>query len=356
MSFNIYQTKTMLGAVEQMEPTHSFLRDRYAITGAGDLFPTDEVLVEYKDSTNHKMAPIVVNGHSGITVNRNGYKSFRMEPPEVAPKMTLTEDDLRKKGFGEAVFSQLTPAQRQAQLLAQDLTTLDQMHTNREEYIVSKLLFENGYTLKQYADEYGSDNFKEYVMKFYDEDINPAVYTPGVLWNGAESNKLADLHTMIRMLTTKGNSAVDVLLGADAAEEFLDDEKIKELLDLKNYNIGSIDPQLMQDGVALLGVINVRGRRVNMITYDGTYEDEQTGALMPYIPAKQICVTAPGVIRGLYGCVTQTEQADGAFHSYMGRRVPRYWADKTGRELRVASKPLFIPKTKNPFISATVLD
>lgn len=356
MAFNLYQTKTMLAAVEQMEPVHSFLRDRYFPTGAGDLFPTDEVLVEFKDGTNHKLAPIVVNGHNGITVNRKGYKTFRMEPPKVAPKMTLTEDDLRKKGFGEDVFSQMTPAQRQAQLLAQDLTTMDIMHTNREEFIAAKCMFENGYTLKQYADEYGSSHFEEYVMKFYDEETNPAVYTPGVKWDGASSDKLADLHAMIRMLTTAGNAATDVLLGADAADAIMDDAKIKALLDLNNYNIGAIDPALMQDGAALLGVINVRGRRINLITYDGTYEDEQTGAVTPYVPAKSICVTAPGAGRGLYGCVTQTEQADGQYHSYMGRRVPRYWADKDGRELRVTSKPLFIPKTKNPFITATVLD
>lgn len=355
MSFNLYQTKTMLAAVEQMEPVHSFLRDRYFPTAAGDLFPTDEVLVEYKDGSNHKMAPIVVNGVSGITVNRNGYKSFRMEPPTVAPKRTLSEDDLRKKGFGENVFSQLTPAQRQAELLARDLTEMDEMHTNREEFIAAKCMFENGYTLKQYADEYGKGHFKPYELNFYDGDANPAVYTPGALWNAADSTKLADLHLMVRMLTTAGNAATDVILGADAADAIMNDAAIQKLLDLKNYNIGNIDPALMQNGAALLGVLNVRGHHLNLITYDGTYEDEETGAITPYVPAKSICVTAPGAGRALYGCVTQIEQGDGAFHSYMGRRVPRYWADKDGRELMVSSKPLFIPKTKNPFITATVL-
>ncbi len=355
MSFDLYQTKTMLAAVEQMEPVHSFLRDRYFPTAAGDLFPTDEVLVEYKDGSNHKMAPIVVNGVSGITVNRNGYKSFRMEPPTVAPKRPLTADDLRKKGFGENVFSQLTPAQRQAQLLARDLTEMDEMHTNREEFIAAKCMFENGYILKQYADEYGEGRFELYEMKFYEGDANPAVYVPGTLWGATDSSKLADLHIMARMLTTAGNAATDVLLGADAADALMNDEEIKKLLDLKNYNIGSIDPALMQNGAALLGVLNVRGHHLNLITYDGTYEDEETGVITPYIPAKAICVTAPGAGRGLYGCVTQIEQADGAFHSYMGRRVPRYWADKSGRELMLSSKPLFIPKTKNPFITATVL-
>ena len=40
----------------------------------------------------------------------------------------------------------------------------------------------------------------------------------------------------------------------------------------------------------------------------------------------------------------------------MGRRVPRYWAEKNARSLTVSSRPLLIPRTKNPFITATVLD
>ena len=354
---DLYKTKTLLAAVEQMEPVHAFLRDRYFPTGAEDLFPTDEVLVEFRDGTNKAMAPIVIDGHDGITVLRGDYSTFRMEPPLAAPKRHLSEDDLRKKGFGENVFSAMTPAQRQAQLLAKDLTELDELHTNREEYIAAKCMFENGYTLDQWADEYGTTGkSRPYTMKFYTESSNPAVYTPGTKWSATGSDKMSDLLVMIRMLTNVGNAATDVLLGADAADSIMGDSVIQKLLDLKNYDAGQIAPQLMQDGAALLGILNVRGHRVNLITYDGTYKAEGTGTITPFVPKKQICVTAPNAGRAMYGCVTQTEQSDGQFHSYMGRRVPRYWTDKKGRELRLAAKPLLVPRTKNPFICATVLD
>ena len=355
-NINIYQTTTMLHAVEQMEPIHSFLRDRYFPTGAGDVFPTNEVLVEYKSRNRHKMAPIVVNGKSGIYVNREGYETFRMAPPVIAPKRALTEDDLNKKDFGENLFSQQTPAQRQSALLGRDLVELDETITNREEFIAAKCMFENGYTLKQYADEYGSEHYKPYEMKFYEEDANPAIYAPSHMWNDAASSKLDDLYLMVRKLVDAGNAGTDVLLGADAADELMNDTEIQRLLDLNRYDIGSIAPQLMADGATLLGVINAKGRRVNLITYDGVYEDEETGEIKPYVPAKQICVTTPGAGRTLYGCVTQVEQNDGLYHSYMGRRVPRYWSDKDGRELMVSAKPLLVPKTRNPFISATVLE
>lgn len=353
---NIYKTKTMLAAIKQMVPVTSFLRDRYFPTSSGDLFPTEEVLMEYKDATGRKMAPVVLPRKGSISVERTGYSTNKMVPPLVAPSRSLTIDDLNRKGFGEDLFSDRTPEDRQAEILLEDLTEFDEMHTNREEYIAAKCMFSNGYTLRQYSDKYGSGEYVEYEMKFYSEQTNPAVYTPGVKWDGAGSDKLADLFQMIRMLTTKGNAATEVLLGSDAADEFLGDAKLKELLDLNNYRIGQIDPIELPQGAARLGRINVRGHMIDLLTYDGTYEDEVTGVITPFIPAKQICVTAPGAGRGLYGAVSQIEQADGQFHTYMGRRVPRYWAEKSAREIIVSARPLFIPKTKDPFITATVPD
>lgn len=355
MAIDIYRTKTMLAAVRQMTPVTSFLRDRYFPSGAGDLFPTEEVLVEYKDASGNRLAPVVMPRKGSISVERDSYYTRKMAPPLVAPSRPLTIDDLNRKGFGEDLFSDRTPAERQADILIQDLQDFDELHTNREEYIAAKCMFENGYVLRQYADKYGEGEYTEYEMKFYDEGSNPAVYVPGVKWNESASDKLADLYQMIRMLTSVGNAASEVLLGADAADALLGDEKLQKLLDLNNYRIGAIEPLQLPQGAARLGRLNVRGRMIDLLTYDGTYVDEQDGKVKPYVPAKQICVTAPGVGRGLYGAVSQIEQSDNQWHSYMGRRVPRYWTEKNARELTVSSRPLFIPRTKNPFISATVL-
>ena len=356
MAIDIYKTKTMLAAVRQMTPVTSFLRDRYFPTGSGDMFPTEEVLVEFKDASGNKLAPVVLPRKGSISVERDGYSTHKMVPPLVAPERPLTIDDLNQKGFGEDLFSDRTPAERQADILLQDLQDMDELHTNREEYIAAQCMFNNGYVLRQYADKYGEGEYKEYEMKFYSEGSNPAIYTPGVKWGEDTSDKLADLYQMIRMLTTVGNAATEVLLGADAAESLLDDEKLHKLLDLNNYRIGAIEPMALPQGAARLGRLNVRGRMIDLLTYDGTYVDEEDGTVNPYVPAKQICVTAPNAGRGLYGAVSQIEQSDGQWHSYMGRRVPRYWAEKNARSLTVSSRPLLIPRTKNPFITATVLD
>lgn len=355
MSINLYKTKTMLAAIKQMIRPTSFLRDRYFPTTPGDLFPTEEVLVEYKNATGVKMAPVVMPRTGDISVARDGYSTERLTPPLIAPSRPLTIDELNKKGFGENLFSDRTPEQRQGEVLENDLKELYDMITAREEDMAASCIFNNGYTLRQYSDKYGSEKFKPYDIKFYDGGINPAIYVPGVKWNGGDSNKAADLYQMILMLTRVGNRASEVLLGADAAEVLLSDKEIQKLLDINNYNIGKIEPTALPQGAASLGHLNIRGHVIDLLTYDATRTGED-GVVAPYIPAKQIAVLAPAFGRTIYGAVTQMEQEEGEFRTHMGTRVPRMWNEKNARELRVSARPIMLPKVKNSVITATVLD
>ena len=75
MAIDIYKTQTMLAAVEQMKPATAFLRDRYFPHSAGDIFPGEEVLVEFKDSTGRRMAPVVLPRKGSISVEREGYST-----------------------------------------------------------------------------------------------------------------------------------------------------------------------------------------------------------------------------------------------------------------------------------------
>ena len=88
-------------------------------------------------------------------------------------------------------------------------------------------------------------------------------------------------------------------------------------------------------GRGALGRLNIRGRMIDLLTYDGTYVDEQDGKIKPYIPAKQICVTTPGAGRRM-AQVSQIEQTIAKSRTYMGHRVPRYWTEKNARELSIS--------------------
>ena len=128
---DIYKTHYLLMAVRELVPAARFLRDRYFPTNdVTDIFATTDVIVEYKDG-DKKLAPFVVPRKGGVAVTRRGYSAKRYEPAFIAPKRELTIDDLMRKGFGESMFSSLTPEARQTALLMSDFDELDAMISRR---------------------------------------------------------------------------------------------------------------------------------------------------------------------------------------------------------------------------------
>lgn len=351
--FNFYETHNLLAAVQQLTPPTTFLRDRYFPTNdATDLFSTDDVLIEYQDGSK-KVAPFVAPRKGGVTILRNGYEMQRYQPPFIAPRRTLTIDDLKKRGFGEALLSNLTPEQRQRTILLKDAQELSQMITRREEAMAAEVMQTNGCVMKHIADDTDVSDDKE--ILFY-TGTNDAKYTPSGNWAADYTGILADLAAMARLLTKRGLGASELIVGADAADAILANAEIQKLLDLNNYNAGRIDPSTLPNGATHIATLNAKGRLIDVICYDEEYTDLD-GTTKSYIDPKNVILTAPAAGRTLYGAVSQVEQSDGEFHTYTGRRVPKYLSDANGnsRTLTLTSCPLLIPNNKNPFIVAKVL-
>ncbi len=347
--------QTLLAAVEQMPPVTTFLSERYFPTNpVTDIFSTNEVLVEYKEG-DKKLAPFVSPRKNGVTMLRNGYETKSYAPANIAPKRPITIDDLKKKGFGEALFSNMTPEQRQLTFILSDIQDLQKMIARRREYMAAQTMLNNGCIMKHYADK--GDEYEEKEIKFYNESSNPAIYTPTIDWDSSNADILSDLYLMARKLKSKGNAATDVIMGSSTLDKFLNNDIIQKLLDNKNINIGNIAPMELPEGATRIAVINVKGTLLNILSYDETF-DADDGADTPYIPAKKIIMTAPGAGRTAYGAVTQVEQSDGQMHTYPGIVVPHYVADANNntRNVTVTSCPLLMPNKKNPWGSASVME
>lgn len=352
MPFNFYETHNLLMAVEQLTPPTTFLRDRYFPTNAAsDIFATNDVLVEYKDGTK-RVAPFVAPRKGGVTILRNGYEVQRFEPPCVAPRRMLTIDDLNKRGFGEALLSQQTPEIRQRALILKDAQELSEMITRREEAMAAEVMQTNGCIMKHIADDVDVSDTKHISFENGDSTWQ---YSPTGNWGKDYTGVIADLGAMARLLTSRGLAATDLVVGADAADALLANTEIQKLLDVKNYELGRIDPATLGNGATHIATLNVKGRLINVICYDEQYtEGSETKA---YIDPKNIILTAPAAGRTLYGAVSQVEQADGLFHTYTGKRIPKYLSNAEGntRSLTLTACPLLIPNNKNPFIVAKVL-
>lgn len=351
MGYNLDYTQTavLLAAYEQMEKPTTFLQSRYFPVGT--TFGTDEVLVEYKEGTK-KLAPFVAPEVGGKVVKRQGYTAKAYQPAFIAPKRTLTIDVLKKKGFGEAYYNQLSPEERALAITAKDLVDMDDMIVRREEAMCAEVLQTNALTMKHYTDDnvlYETKN-----IAYYDGVSNPAVYTPAKSWGTADADVIGDCAAMALSLKHRSLPATDVILGTEAADAFLNDEKLQKLLDNRNYNIGVVDPTEQFEDAVLLAQINCKGHKLNFIQYTGTYEDEN-GTIKDYINSKDIIVTAPGCGVINYGAITQIDYGSADFNTYVGKRVPLYEVEKQVKSVALRAAPLVQPVNKDPFIKATVI-
>ena len=350
---NFFDTYTLMAVQRRAVPRQTFFRDRYFGTDDGDIFNSDKVLTEYMDG-DRKIAAFVGPRVGAIPMERTGYEIHEFEPAAIGVSRELSADDLTKRGFGEALYSQLTPEQRQQTLILRDADELGELITNREEAMAAETMLTNGCVMKHIADDV--DKADEMEIRFYSEASNPATYTPTAKWDATGGKILKDLEAMIRMLTKRGLRASDLVCSPDVADTIINDAAVQKLLDNRRIEIGNVEPELLPDGAAIVARLNVLGRIISVISYDLTYTDDE-GKDKLYIPSGKCVLTAPGAGRTAYGAVSQVEQSDGEFHTYAGRRVPKYVSSAEGnsRTLTISSRPLMIPNNKNPFIVADVL-
>lgn len=357
MAFDITNTYQLLRSVQSLAPLHTFLQDRYFPTlNERDIFNSTKVIVEYKDH-GKKASPYIVPRYDGVPFEREGYEMKEFEPAHIGVKRALTIDDLEKRGFGEALFSNMSPDQRQGLMILQDLDDMRAANARRREAMAAEVIFTNGVVMNQYADDLGSHQDRE--IHFYSESTNPATYTPSANWTTTEDSGkqiFNDLHAMVSMLSQRGLPASEVLVPAEVANIMLNNEAIQKYLDNRRYELGSVAPAELPAGVTRVMTLNVFGRMLDILCYEDTYTDTD-GKLKPFIPAGYIAVLAPNVGHTVYGAITQLEQSDGQFHTYQGTDIPKYLSDPAGntRTIELKSAPLCIPFNKAPFISAKVL-
>ena len=352
MSFDITNTHHLLAAYEQATPVSSFLRDRYfPCNPATDVFSTDDVIMEYKNGTQ-KMAPFVAPRVGGKTVLRDGYKMERYEPPFIAPKRPLTLDDLAKKGFGEAIYANLTPEQRQGAIVTKDMTEMDEMITRREEAMAAEVMTTGALVMKHYGDN--ATDFEEKHIQYFEGAKNTAAYTVAAAW-GKDADIYGDLAGMVTFAQQSGLRVSELVVAANVVPVILNNATIQKYLDIKGYEMGHIQPrELNAAGAAYIGTLNVNGVMVDIISYGAQYQADD-GTMTAFIPNNTVVLTAPAAGRTAYGAVTQLED-DEQFHTYGGKRVPKYTSNKAAdiRTLRLAARPLMIPNNKNCFIVADV--
>ena len=350
---NFYDIYTMLAVTEEIVPPVGFFKDRYFPTAAEDIFNSDKVLTEYRKG-DRKMAAFVSPRVGDIPMDREGYAIHEYVPPYIAPSRLITLDDLKKRGFGEALYPGETQAQRALKLQRRDFTEMEDRISRREEWMCVQTMLNNACTMQEYIDD--KTVGETLYVKFFDS-TSDHTYTIGSAyrWDGLNGDFFGDVKAMCRQLAKRGLPAVDLILGSDTADAVMKIQEVRDLLKKDSgIIVGEIDPRLTKyDGTAFLGTLNFRGHNLNVYEVAESYVDGSNQDT-PFFPAKGAMVTAPGCGHLMYGSITQINYGSTDYETYARKRVPKLVIDqdKDIRKVRYASRPLAAPRNYCPWMYA----
>ena len=297
-----YTTREMMEAYDQTPPVRSFLQKTF--------FPHEQTHVTEKvefDVRKGKrvMAPFVSKRKAGKVISRQGWKTNQFSTPKIAPERVLTIDDISSRAIGENIYSQKTPEEREDELLAKDLTDLEESIDRRKEWMCRQILFEGKLDVvdeKEGLDFQIDFGFTNIIVLGADEQ-----------WTLATVNPLPLFRSLRKKIIKDTGRAPDIaIFSSDVIEDFIMNTFVVKAMELD----------------------------LDLYTYDEWFLNDE-GEDESIIPPGTVLLghsTGEGQIE--YGLVTQME--DKKSRSYEGKLVPKVWVDENDevKKVRLTSRPL----------------
>jgi hypothetical protein len=318
----------MMEAIDQTPPVRTFLQKTF--------FPGEETHVAEKvefDVRKGKriMAPLVSPRIGGKVITRQGFRTNSFTTPKIAPERPLTVDDISSRAIGENIYSQRTPEEREDELLAKDMTDLEEAIARRKEWMCRQILYEGKIDVQD--EEEGIDvqvdfGFSNIIVLGKDED-----------WNLATVNPLVTLRRIRKKIIKATGKAPDIaIFASDVIESFTTNPNVEKAMNMLNMKNIVIEPRVVDPALTFYG--RIAELDLDIYTYDEWFlnDDGEDEAMIPDGTVLMGHSSGEGQVE--YGSVTQME--DKKFVTYEGKLVPKQYADEKNevKMLRLTSRPL----------------
>jgi hypothetical protein len=340
MTIDIYETRTMMAPLTVNTSPRTFLLNTFF--PAMKEFNTIHVDMDYT-KRNRRKAAYVRRREQGQPVDATGFTTKQMVPPYVKPFITTDADEDLKRSPGEVIYTNVSPQVRAAQKVTSDLMEVDDMITRAEEFQATQFL-EN-----DLVEIHDADDNEIAVDISYGRLLTHDITLAGAdLWTNAASRPFTNLKTWKVLIgRDAGVAASDVVMGATAADAFLNNVNVQAKLDLiRAYPSVQVDVVERQFGVIWLG----KYFGMDLWQYDEWYWNGTTD--VNYMPADKIYMgsRSGGGIR-LYGAIRHLKAG-----TRMARRFPWTYTNDAEDErfVQIHSAPLIFPANPDSTLVAQV--
>lgn len=347
---SIYEPRTMMGVIRKLPPVHTFFRSTFF--SREKTFVTKSVDMDYKKGAR-KLAPFVSREIGGKVVPNTGYTTETYTPPFIAPDRVTTIDDILDRQPGESLYSGRTPAQRAVIQMSEDFTDLREMILRREEWMCAQAMLTGKIVVL-------GEGVKDTIDFRFTNLIDISKDAKRKWKGGTVQNKYADLKAWHEKVQKEGLTNCNVcIMASDVVTEFLMDEQIRKLLDVKNYALAVIKPTQKENNVTYIGTIHELG--LDLYQYNEWYVDDwtdpETPVELPMVPAGTLMMASTHAKYSMYyGAISILNQKTEKWETVAGKYVPDTFIKKRPdrRFLSLQSAPVPVPHEVDSWLVAKV--
>ena len=344
MTISIYDPRSMAAALKQMPPARSFLKQLF-FGGASKTHTTESFDVDIQ-TEGRRAAEFSNPKGPGKAVDRTGFSTETFRPPMVAPKMSITVEDMQTRLPGEHIYAEKDPDSRAAELLGGDIALLDSMIVRREEIMARDALVDGEIVCT------GDDYAQTITFPARDASLTIGTLAAAKRWDAGTSDPIRDIRDWRRAIDAlTGLSADKLILGSTALDALLANTSVQTLLDNRRMDMGQLAPGLLNGGATYYGRLG----GVDIWGYDEL--DADGNPLVSVKSALLGCTAARCEMH--YGPVGVASGDGNAARITLvpAARVPESWVEREPavRWVKISSRPLPVPIQNNAFLTATVL-
>ena len=244
---NIYEPRYLAEAVRTAPPIRTFLRDHFF--SKVKTFSTERVDIDIVKG-NRKMAAFVHPMVGGEIVKSEGYETKSYAPPLINPAIITTADLFLRRLPGEDIYSGKKPEERAAEKLTDEYNKLNDMTTRREEWMAAQVLTTGQLKVK-------GKGVDEVIDFGFTNKIN---LENTKQWGKSAADPWGNLCDWKQRVSRNGFANTDmVIMGKQAANLFMADSKILDLMDKRRFDIGAMAPKELEGGLTYYGHLNLPG-------------------------------------------------------------------------------------------------
>ena len=337
MAIDFSNTFALMQTLEKSKAPASFLLDTFF-----PVTPTPSVqnyiAVEYRKG-GRRLAPFVVKGARGVNLDRTGSKVDIYQPPTMAASRVINPEDIETRGFGENIYSTMTPAERARVLQAKDLRELQDSIINRKNKMAADILTTGKTVIKGYADD-GKEVITDTVAFDWTQEAKVAKS-----WADAGATIFDDIKAASEQIQESAGEVPTIMIcGKNVADYILNNDQIMKWLAIpsaSNLSLMGLQPRITSPQVMRIGMI--QSLNLEVYSYAETYTDDD-GTVKPFLDPNDVIIAIPGRGRQLHAAVTLLNDSTKSFETFASAYVPQYSTGNNQLALTVYSRCVLAPE------------